>query len=343
MPIARSSFLALACWLLVASCGKSGGQTGDEDAIPGTEFYGQLGRQQGSANYPPASGISDLVARSERIVLGHAVALRAGRRFVLPSGSGTSTMETVVLEIAVERALKGADAALFLEFDVGSAEANIEEHVPADRVIAFANRAPANAYVGATIEGAGDGLSAGATLYALTTPQGFALAGSNGGFSQPFEPSDGVLGHGTFDDLVERVAQAVEDQPADASVPGPDGSIEDASTPGPDGSSNAGSDAPGPDAALSCAGEGPSSCPAACNAIRAIPFDATNACLDYNTPMVIGCTDGVGPPVVVCIERIADGARFMVGQAWPFPQSTVFRTCDDASGTANEVLTAPSC
>jgi hypothetical protein len=64
-------------------------------------------------------------------------------------------------------------------------------------------------------------------------------------------------------------------------------------------------------------------------------------CVDYGSGIVIGCLEGAAPPSISCVDRAADGRRFLVPSAWPFPMSTVYRPCSDAD-TAT-VVSAPTC
>jgi len=343
----RLVLLGLGLSLLLASCSKhSGGQTGDEDALPsGDEFFGELGKRGGFGNYPTAASVADMLGRSERVVVGRAIALRAGRSLV-EQPSGDVAMRTAVLELEVERTLKGpAGASLYLEFIVGAAEAGAPDRLPDARVVAFAVPTELMTWGDYTVEGEGRGLPRGQTLYRLTTPQGFAVAGEDGGFSQPFERDDSALGDGDLDDLIDRIEAALELPASDGGTAGSGGSAGGAGS----GGSAAGSSAPAPDAGA-CPGELPfnpgatlpgPACPSGCEELRGSPFDETNTCVDYANQILIGCTEGVGPPVVVCVERPEDGMRFQVGAGWPFPMSTTYRTCSDDDASA--VLSAPAC
>jgi hypothetical protein len=347
--------------LLVAGCAKSsGGQTGDEDALPsGDELFGELGKRAGTSDYQPLSA-AKLAADSERVAVARAMALRVGRSFVEPSRNATT--HTVVLELAVERTLKGEEAAsLFLEFLVGVEDAAPPANLPASRLLVFAVPAPRGESGGDTIENEGRGLPSGETLYRLTTPQGLAVATEQGGFEQPLEPGDTALGDGDLDDLIDRIEAALGQSSADggAGASGSSGVAGGGSggaagggaggTGGNAGSSGSAAGSSGSGAGA-CFGEfpyepgvgrTPPPCPAACNLLRGTPFDEASMCLDYGNQVSIGCTEGVGPPVVVCLERIDDGKRFQLGEGWPFPDSTIYRTCSDSVATS--VLSAQSC
>jgi hypothetical protein len=358
---------------LLAGCAKSsGGQTGDEDALPsGDELFGALGKRGGTSNYQPATSAGELAGDSERVVVARATALRKGRSFVAEEWD--AAMHTVVLELEVERTLKGDDeASLHLEFLVGAAEAGAPERLPTARVVVFAVPATRNPFGGYTVEGEGRGLPAGQTLYQVTTPQGFAVASAAGDFGQPFEPSDDALGDGDLDDLIERIEAALAQSSADGGAAGGAGSSGNSGAAGggsggrgggsgggaAGGTGGVGGNAGGSGSAAGSSGSGagacfgefpyepdvaqtPPPCPASCNVLRGTPFNEADMCLDYATQTPIGCTEGIGPPVVVCVERIEDGQRFQIGQGWPFPGSTIYRTCSDSD--AASVLSAQSC
>lgn len=225
--------------LVLASCVKDGGQTGDEDRPDSgaTITFEQLGGSSHS-NYQPAGSLRELADASDAVIVGRAERIERGRVFAVAPGD---RIETVVMHVRVLDTLKGdAETTLYLEFIVGNVETLLPGALPDDRVLLFARPAPDESIVvDGTIEDAGSGLPAGETLRALTTPQGFAIETGNGGAAQIFEPSDTLLQDDSFDALIERVRDAADE------LPGPDASTNN-SLPGPDASTNNG--LPGPDA-----------------------------------------------------------------------------------------------
>jgi LSD1 subclass zinc finger protein len=336
---------ALASFALLAGCAKTkGGQTGDEDALPGGDgFYGALASRGGAGDYAPAASVAALVADSDRVVVGRAVAMRAGRNYVerveLTNDAGArETVEyrthTAVLELEVERTLKGEERpSLYLEFAVGVEDVAPPEQLPESRVVAFAVVSGRGFAGNDAIEDEGRGLPEGETLYRLTNPDGMAIASADGRTVASITPDATVFGSGDLDDVIAMVESA---QGSDAGSGEQDAGARDAGAPEP--SADAGSCrreypyAPGAN---------PVPCASECYTIQASPFDAANACVDFETLETLGCLDGAPPPLVVCVERIGDGQRFLVRSAWPFPSSEHYRMCpDDVSST---VLSAPAC
>lgn len=365
MQTPRFLALVLAATAVLAGCAKhSGGQTGDEDALPsGDDLFGELAKRQGFGNYEPASSVGELAARSERVVVGRPQALRAGRSFVSTSGDDGGAIHTVVLEVEVERTLKGPnDDALYLEFIVGASEAGAPSKPPNARVIVFAIAAGGSFFPDTRTEGEGRGLPSGHKLYRLTNPQGFGTSDDEGDVSAPFEPGDNLFAGGDLDEVIGWVEQALDPTGADASTPEGDAATANAgSSAAGRGGAGAGASAAGsgggsagtaagdggaPD--IGCRGElpfgpgaNPAPCPASCFAVRGLPFDLAAMCVDYGSGIVIGCLEGAAPPSISCVDRAADGRRFLVPSAWPFPMSTVYRPCSDAD-TAT-VVSAPMC
>lgn len=216
----------LLCVIALGCSKTTGGQTGDEDALPPPEdFFSDLAGRQGGTDYQPARDVAELASWSERIVVGHPVALRRGRTIATSESTRPSEIvfRTVVLEIAVERTLRGEDRdALYLEFLAGPGEPSLSVPTPQSTVIAFATPVTHDWFTDAVVMGRGDGLPEGETLYELRTPQGFAFETEDGGFVQPFESGDRALGAGSFEDLVQRTIDAITAAP-DAGAQGTDG------------------------------------------------------------------------------------------------------------------------
>ena len=328
MDTLRLLGFALAFVASFGACAKSkGGQTGDEDALPGGErFFGALGSSGGAADYAPAGSVAELVAASERVVVGRAVALRAGRTYVETTRQSEDEirMHTAVLEIEVERTLKGPErASLYLEFVVGAEDVAPPERLPESRVVAFAVENGRGWSDSDTIEDEGSGLPAGETLFRLTNPDSLAIASADDRSVTSIAADATVFGSGDLEGDAGGGEQDGGPAERDAGVTAP---------------SDAGScfreypTGPGAD---------PVPCPSECFAVQASPFDATNGCVDFETLDLLGCLDGAAPPVVVCVERVSDGQRFLVRSAWPFGSEGYHRPCaDDVSST---VLSAPEC
>ncbi len=220
--------------LVLASCVKDGGQTGDEDRPDSgaTITFEQLGAFS-SGNYQPAGSLRELADASDAVIIGRAERIERGRVFAVAPGD---RIETVVMHVRVLDTLKGdAETTLYLEFIVGNVETLLPSALPDERVLLFARPAPDESIVvDGTIEDAGRGLPAGETLRVLTTPQGFAIETENGGAAQIFEPTDTLLQRDdSFDALIERVRDATDE------LPGPDAST-DNNLPGPDASTATG-------------------------------------------------------------------------------------------------------
>lgn len=371
MQSSRLLLPALLVTALLASCAKhSGGQTGDEDALPsGDDFYSGLAQRMGSGgDYQPASDVQQLIEWSDRVVVARAQALRPGRTYVIGTGAKDdqrAETHTAVLELAVERSLKGDDDdALYVQFIVGPEDAVAPSKLPTAQVVVFAKSLAGEDFAPARIEHDGRGLPAGETLYWLTTPQGFAVFAADGSRTNPFEPGDGIFGSSDLDELTERIEDAVAFLERDGGAAGSAGSA--AGRGGSGGSAGAGGTA---GSAGSAAGSGGSSgstaqdagpaacpgelpfepgatpaadpCPGDCFAVRGSPFDAANGCIDYDAAIIIGCIEGATPPIVACVERPEDGQRFQLGGGWPFPMSTVYRSCSTAD--TSTVVSAPAC
>lgn len=221
----RSVALWLVLALLLSSCARDGGQTGDEgspgDGGPHGDLFEQLaGASQ--ANYQPATSLRELAMASDAIILGRAMRVERGRVFIGTSSDGSvvTRIETLVLHLRVIDALKGAPGAtLYLEFIVGNAEAFVASTVPDNRVFVFARPAQGEPLTtGGTIEHAGRGLPGGATLRTLTTPQGFAMETEDGGVVATFERDDALLARSSFYSLLNAILEAlqpIEDAGAD--------------------------------------------------------------------------------------------------------------------------------
>jgi hypothetical protein len=339
MDTLRRFGLVLAWVALFGACARStGGQTGDEDALPSDDsFFAALGSRGGAGNYQPARSVAALVADSERVVVGTAVALRAGRTFVEADGParGEISARTAVLELAVERTLKGAERpSLYLEFFVGSAELAPPARLPESRLVAFAVQSGEGWLSGTAVEGEGRGLPAGETLHRLTNPDALAIASADGRSVASIERTATVFGGGDLDDLIAMVERALGGTAGDAGVgPGP---------------GDAGVSEPSADAGGGCPGEYPTgpgadpiACPSECEPVQASPLDAANACVDYEVLEALGCVDGGLLGSIDCVERIADGQHFLVRSAWPFRTSTNYRACSDE--LSRVALAAPDC
>ena len=374
MQTPRFLALALLATALLLGCAKhSGGQTGDEDALPsGDELYSELARRMGSGNYKPATGVQELTEWSDRVVVARAQALRPGRTYVIGTGAKDDQrdeMHTAVLELAVERSLKGDDDdALYVEFIVGSAEAGAPSKLPTAQVMVFAKSLAGEDFAPTRIEHDGRGLPAGQMLYRLTTPQGFRTFNADGAASSPFEPGDMIFGSSDLDELIERVEDAVAFLEGDGGTAGSGGSAAGSggavsgrggaggaggtagsagSAAGAGGTAGSGPLAGSGGSDIGCTGEragspgaNPAPCPDSCAAIRGLPWDSDAMCVDYGSGIIIGCLEGQPPPSTACVES-GDGQKYFVPSAWPFPMSTTWKVCDDAEG--NEVITGTSC
>jgi hypothetical protein len=193
---------AFSCLVLLAAC--TGGQTGDEgpngppDASRPTDagttdedFFDSLRPVFG--NYDAARSVEELAERSDVIAVGTVGSVREGRPASTGRGEGTAVLELAVIEVLAGSVAERFHIELYRGFVFDGAW--LPDPLPENRLLFFLIHATAGD--AAVLDGE--------PLYRPTTPQGMMVEREAGSID-----TVDLAVAGTFDELVDRVRDAVQ-------------------------------------------------------------------------------------------------------------------------------------
>jgi hypothetical protein len=179
-----------------------------------------------NSNYVPLSE-TELAERSDFIGTGRMVDVKEGLQIRNVAGDGEIFVYTLVIQLEVARTIKGRpdDGSVYIEYDHGGAfsVATYRANMPSHQALVFLSPALWQESDAVEYVNVGAGYPSGATLYRLTTPQGWFYEDA-GAVRQPLVSANGQEGlFGTAATLVEIENQLSAD---DADPNPPDEGVE---------------------------------------------------------------------------------------------------------------------
>lgn len=206
--------------LCASACTQEAKQEPGSDVVQFQEpdaFYSLL--RLTDANYVPLSE-EQLFEKSEFIGSGRVVEVREGMKIRYLESEIGSTTHTLVIQLEVSQTIKGEadEGSVYIEYAHGGAFSveTYRANKPKDEALVFLKHPSWQASDAVEYVDQGTGYPKGATLYRLTTPQGWLIE-SEGGVQSPLESSKETAVFGTFASLAE-VEQRLnaESEPEDA-------------------------------------------------------------------------------------------------------------------------------